>query len=160
MATLTGNAFNLSKNENAVLQINGMSEVSFFLSTFNIPGMSTGTTPISNPFLEYQAPGSKLNFDEFELEILVDEEFASWNAIREWILEGNNGTTFSTKSITKRSGDIMITTNMLNPKYRISILNMFPLNMSSINIDLQTAEPVPLTFTATMQYERYTFDSL
>ena len=32
---------------------------------------------------------------------------------------------------------------------------MFPTNISSVQFDMQSAEPVPLTFDMTLQYESY-----
>ena len=160
MATISSNSFNLSKIENAVFTIYDEEETSFFITTFNIPGLSIGTIPTPNPFKEHQEPGNKLTFEELQLSVIVDEEFQAWKNMNDWIREGSNGFTFSSQSITRRAADIILLTNNMNPKYKVSFKNVFPINIGSIEFDVQQAEPVPPTFSATLQYESYTFSTL
>lgn len=160
MANLTGNSFNLSKSENAILEIQDLPEVSFFLTSFEIPGISTGTIDRPNPFKQHFDPGNKLTYDSMNVEVIVDEDFQSWQAIKDWILEGNNGFTFASKDITRRTGNIILTTNSLNPQFRLTLRNMFPVSMGSIQIDLQQAEATTITFPVELQYESYEFHNL
>lgn len=155
MATLTGDSFILSKQDNAVLEIQDLKEVSFFVITFSIPGMSTGLTPIANPFLEFNAPGSKLTYEAFDITMMLAENMQNWISLRNWILEGNTGVTFSTRDITKRNGNIIVTSNNGNPIFNITIKNMFPVSISEVDFDLQQAEPVPPTFNANFSYESF-----
>ena len=160
MAKVTGNAFNLSKAENASLTIEDMDVATYFLTTFNIPGISIGTIPLANPFKEHNEPGNKLSYDELQAEIMVDEKFDSWKSMYNWVLEASNGYTFSAKNVTRRSGNIMIMTNNMNPSHRISFVNMFPISVGDVSIDMQQAEPTVLTFSVTFQYESYSFSKL
>lgn len=160
MATLNGNAFNIAKIENVVLEINEKDSLNFFVTSFNIPGISIGTIPIANPFKEHNEPSNKLSYNELELSIIVDEDFQSWQSIYDWIKEGSSGYTFSSKDITRASGNIILMTNNMNPKYRIFVKNMFPTTLGSVEIDIQQAEPVPPTFQATFQYESYSFENI
>lgn len=155
MATLTGDSFILSKQDNAVLEIEDMKEVSFFVTEFSIPAISTGTTPVPNPFLEFNAPGSKLSYEPYDISLLLAENLSNWIAIRDWILEGNSGITFNTRDITRRTGSILVTSNNGNPIFTIILKNMFPISMSEVNFDLQQAEPLPPTFTVNFSFESY-----
>lgn len=158
MATLDAKYLNLSKNENAVFQLVDEPEISYNLSSFEIPGMNTGTIPIANPFLEVQAPGTKLIYDELTVESMVDEEFTNWRNAVEWIREGNNGMTFSTKNITRKNATIILLTNNMNPFAYIKFKNVFPTAVGTIQVDMQQAEAVPMTFSLTLQYESYSLD--
>ena len=40
MATISASKFNLSRVQNALFTIEGEKEMSYFLTTFNLPGMS------------------------------------------------------------------------------------------------------------------------
>lgn len=160
MATLNGNAFNLSKAENATLTIEDMHVASYFLTTFDIPGISIGTIPLANPFKEHNEPGNKLTYEELQVEIMVDEAFATWESMYSWVREASDGYSFSSSSITRRNGNILITTNNMNASKRITFRNMFPISVGSINVDMQQAEPTVLTFSATFQYESYSFSNL
>lgn len=158
MATLTGQDFILSKQDNAVLEIEGLEEVSFFITEFSIPALTTGTTPIPNPFLDFNAPGSKLAYEPYDITMLLAENLANWRALRDWLLEGNSGVTFNTSDITRRTGTILLTSNNGNPIFTVTLKNMFPVSISEIIFDLQQAEPVPPTFTANFSFESYTLE--
>lgn len=160
MAKISSDSFNISKVENVVLEILDKPEITFFITSFNIPGISLGTRPLANPFKEHQEPGNLLTYEELQLTFLVDENFKSWNEIHQWIKEGSNGYTFSTQNITRKNANIIITTNNMNPAYRIGIKNMFPISVASIDIDLQQAEATPITFQSTFVYESYKFENL
>lgn len=155
MATLTGDQFILSKQDNITLEIEGLPEVSFFVTNFSIPGISTGLTPIPNPFLEHNAPGTKLTYEAFDIQMLLAEKLQNWIAIRDWILEGNNGVTYDTGGITRRLGTITVTTNNGNPIFTISIKNMFPISLAPVDVDIQQAEPVPPTVSVNFSFESF-----
>jgi hypothetical protein len=157
---LSANSANVSKSENAVMSIEGLKVSSFFITNFTIPGISTGTTDIPNPFKTHNAPGTRLTFEELSFTMIVTEDFSNWLEVYEWIKEGNNGFTFSTADMSKRHGSIYITTNNMNAKYRIEFKNMFPTTLSSIDVDVQQQEPVPLQANCTMFYESYDFKNI
>lgn len=155
MAKLQSNQFQLSKQDNIILEIQDYPEISFFVVDFEIPGITTGVTTVSNPFTEYNFEGSKLTFEPIELTMVLAENLQNWLAIRDWILEGNNGTTFKTSSISKKLGNIIVTNNNSVPIFNVVLIDMFPTTLSAVNIDVQQAEPVPPTFNATFYYTRY-----
>lgn len=155
--TLSANAASVSKSENAVMTIEGLKVSSFYITNFTIPGISTGTIDIPNPFKVHATQGTKLQFEDFTFTMIVTEDFSNWLEVYEWIKEGNNGLTFNTKDMSKRSGNVFITTNNMNAQYRISFKNMFPTSLGSIDVDVQQQEPTPLIATCTMFYESYDF---
>ena len=57
--------------------------------------------------------------------------------------------------MTRKDGSIVLLTNNGNRFGDIGIYNMFPTNISSISFDMQSAEPTPLTFDITLNYESY-----
>lgn len=158
MATVDANIINMSKIENVMMEINEMSDVSFFITSFSIPGLSIGSVNTPNPFKTHSEPGKKLTYENLSVTFMVDEDFNTWKKITDWVMEGSNGYTFDTQSISRRSGNLMIMTNNMNPKYRIQIKNMFPISVDSIEIDVQQSDPVPLTFNADFIYESYSFE--
>lgn len=162
MATISDGGFTLSKNDNMVMEIDGLPNVSFFLVNFSIPGLTMGTTPIPNPFLDAQAPGSKLNYEPLDVSMPLAEDMRNWIAIYEWMLEAipsnldpSNTINISNTGMTKRGGSIIVTTNNGNPIFSILLKNMFPISLSEVDIDIQQAEPVPPIFTVNFQYESY-----
>lgn len=155
--TQNASSMNISKAENAVMTIEGLKSTSFLITSFNIPGISTGVIDVANPFKVHSEPGTKLTFEELSISMLVAEDFSNWLEILDWIKEGNNGYTFSPSNMTRRTGNIFLTTNNMNVQSRLTFYNMFPISLSSIDVDLQQVEPMPLISQITLVYERYKF---
>ena len=158
MATISASKFNLSRVQNAVFTIEGEKEISYFLTSFNLPGVSIGTMPIANPFKAHSDPGNTLTYEELSVTCLISENFDNWKASVDWLKTATDGFTFSSATsgrMTKKAGSIVLLTNNGNRFGDISISNMFPINIGSIDFDIQATEPVPLTFTMTLQIESY-----
>ena len=158
MATISASKFNLSRVQNAVFTIEGEKEISYFLTSFNLPGVSIGTMPIANPFKAHSDPGNTLTYEELSVTCLISENFDNWKASVDWLKTATDGFTFSTATsgrMTKKAGSIVLLTNNGNRFGDISISNIFPINIGSIDFDIQNAEPTPLTFTMTLQFESY-----
>ena len=161
MATISASKFNLSRVQNALFTIEGEKEMSYFLTTFNLPGMSIGTMPIANPFKAHNDPGNTLTYDELSVTCLISENFDNWKASVDWLKTATDGVTFSTATsgrMTKKAGSIVLLTNNGNKFGDIIINNMFPINIGSVSFDIQSTEPTPLTFDMTLQYESYKID--
>ena len=161
MATISASKFNLSRVQNALFTIEGEKEMSYFLITFNLPGMSIGTMPIANPFKAHNDPGNTLTYDELSVTCLISENFDNWKASVDWLKTATDGVTFSTATsgrMTKKAGSIVLLTNNGNKFGDIIINNMFPTTIGSVSFDIQSVEPTPLTFDMTLQYESYKID--
>ena len=161
MATISASKFNLSRVQNALFTIEGEKEMSYFLTTFNLPGMSIGTMPFANPFKAHNDPGNTLTYDELSVTCLISENFDNWKASVDWLKTATDGVTFSTATsgrMTKKAGSIVLLTNNGNKFGDIIINNMFPTTIGSVSFDIQSVEPTPLTFDMTLQYESYKID--
>ena len=158
MATISASKFNLSRVQNALFTIEDEKEMSYFLTTFNLPGMSIGSMPIANPFKAHSDPGNTLTYDELSVSCLISENLGNWKAAVDWLKTATDGFTFSTATtgrMTKKAGSIVLLTNNGNKFGDIIITNMFPINIGSVSFDIQSTEPTPLTFDMTLQYESY-----
>ena len=158
MATISASKFNLSRVQNAVFTIESQKEISYFLTSFNLPGLSIGTVPLANPFKEHAEPSGILIYEELSVTSLVNENFDNWKDSVDWLKTASTGFTFPTTNegkMVRKSGSIVLLTNNGNRFGDIGIINMFPINISSIDFDMQNAEPTPLTFTMTLQFESY-----
>lgn len=158
MATISASKFNLSRSQNAVLTIESERVISYFLTNFTLPGLSIGTFQSANPFKVHNEPGHTLTYEELTVTCLVSEKFDNWKDSVDWLKTGSDGFSYRTeanKSMLRRSGSIVLLTNNGNRFADIGIINMFPTTIGSIAFDMQVAEPTPLTFDMTLQYESY-----
>jgi len=164
MATISSSRFNLSRSQNAVFTIEAEKDISYFLTNFNLPGLSIGVAPLANPFKVHNEPGNTLTFEDLEVECIVGENFDNWKDSVDWLKTGSDGFSYrasATERMTRQNGSIVLLTNNGNRFGHIGIYNMFPITIGSIQFDMQDAEPTPLTFSMTLNYESYkvTFDT-
>lgn len=159
MSAISGDLFNLTKNENAILVINGLENTSFFLTNFRIPSISIGVANRAMPFKEHNEPGDKLTFGELQATFAVDEYFQNWKEINDWIRSMTNGYGFlEDNEIQKKSASIILYTNSMNPFAYIRFLEIFPTQLDEVEFDLQTADPTIITCQVTFEYQRYDID--
>ena len=88
----------------------------------------------------------------------MGENFDNWKDSVDWLKTGSDGFSHrqvATKNMLRRNGSIVLLTNNGNRFGDIGIFNMFPITISSIQFDMQDAEPTALTFSMTLSYESY-----
>ncbi len=163
MATISASKFNLSRAQNALLTIESEKEISYFLTNFNLPGMSIGAISIANPFKVHNEPGNTLTYEDLEVECIVSENFDNWKSSVDWLKTASTGTgtsfpTANEGKMVRKSGSIVLLTNNGNRFGDIGIFNMFPTTIGSISFDMQAAEPTPLTFSMTLSFESYSIN--
>jgi len=141
----------------------------FFCQAVNIPGISVQNTLQTTPFSDLNIPGDKINFDIFSMEFLVDEELQSWVQVHDWI----RGITFPTefteyKDLNKSSkfssvskhpqyadADLIVQSATNQSKIKFHFVDMFPISVSGVNLDVRVGSERVLTATANFKYKRF-----
>ncbi len=60
-------------------------KVSFFSNSAQIPGIDLGVTQQPNYLTEIPRPGDKLDFADFTLRFLIDEDLKNYMQIQNWM---------------------------------------------------------------------------
>lgn len=141
----------------------------FFCQSVNIPGVSVQNTVQNTPFSDLNIPGDKINFDSFTMEFLVDEELQSWVQVHDWLRgisfpkefeeykDLSNATRFSKSLQTPQyaDADLILQSATNQPKIKFHFVDMFPISISGVNLDVRVGSERVLTATATFKYKRF-----
>jgi len=156
---------NLLQPTKFLLVFSRLPSVQYFCQTVNIPGVSLGEVVRETPFLDMYSPGTKLKYDPFDIDFLIDEELTSWKNMYDWFISIADPDGFE-----KRDGSIEIQTikhlsdatltilsGLNNPLVRIQFRNTFPLTMTDLNFDTKESADTIMSCKATFRYESYNY---
>jgi hypothetical protein len=112
-----------------------------------------------------------MEYEDLEVEFLVDEELRSWASIYYWIKGYTQAEAFEDyQNLDKLSkfsqyeyintpqyADALLTTLSANdkPKVRIHFIDLFPVYLSAIPFDVRVSSEKTMTATATFRFKRY-----
>jgi hypothetical protein len=152
-----------------ILSFPRLTSTQFFCQTVNIPDISTQNTLQNTPFSDLNIPGDKLVYGQFNMEFLIDEELQSWIAVHDWM----RGIAFPTefqeyenlKHLSKYSenvpypqyADAELTILAANntPKLKVHFIDMFPIALSQIVLDIRLGSEHTITSSASFKFKRY-----
>jgi len=136
--------------------------VSYFVQETNIPGMTIGNAEMPTPFKTIYYPGDKVDFNELQLTVRVDENMQNYIEIYNWII----GMTFPDRFEQYANlidGDgvfsdatLIIKTNKKNPNITFTFKDMYPTSISDIQMSASESD-INYT-TATMTFRHNGFD--
>ena len=67
------------------LQIDRLPNVTYFLQTANLPGLSVAESTVPTPTRAYPITGSILEFDAMDCSFVVDEDLKNYREIITWL---------------------------------------------------------------------------
>ena len=152
-------------------------KVSFFGNQVNIPQMTLGVAEQPSYLRDIPLPGDKLQFEDFSLRFLVDENLDNYMEIFNWIRA--LGFPESLKEIydwQKKDFDIAqpdktqenfysdatleILTSSQNPNFKVKFMDMFPTTLSTLEFDATDEDISYLTADVTFKYTLYNITDL
>ena len=66
-------------------QLNRAPKVAYFGNSVNIPAMTLGVTNFPTYLKDIPLPGDKMDFEDFTLRFLVDEDLENYQEIQHWM---------------------------------------------------------------------------
>jgi hypothetical protein len=174
-----GNAFNNQiSNRNFLAPtgfkfiLNRARKVCFFGNAANIPGISLGTANQSTYLKDIDIPGDKMTFQDFTLRFLVDENLENYMEIQNWMRglgypeslkeiydlqkSGKYSDSASSKLMDIYSdGTLSVLTSKENPNFNIKFLDMFPVDLSTLQFDATDTSVDYFTAEVTFKYTIY-----
>jgi hypothetical protein len=152
-----------------IFSIPRLTATQFFCQAINIPGLNAQSATQPTPLIDLNVPGDKLNYDDLTVEFLVDEELLSWLAVHDWLKGITKSTSFedykNLKHLSMYSetvpypqyADAELTTLSANntPKTKIKFVDLFPVALSGIPLDIRVGSEHTITATSTFKFKRY-----
>lgn len=146
--------------------IDRLPNLTFFIQTINLPGITLLSTTVNNPFVATPIAGNQLIFGQLTAGIIVDENLEGWSEIYNWIVQlGNPQTLDKIGNLTKLPGknnsitsdaSLLIKTNSNNPNILIKFIDLFPVEIGEISFTSIGNSQEFTTSSVTFGYSYYT----
>ena len=152
-------------------------KVAFFCNQANIPSLDLGVAIQPTYLKDIPTPGDKIEFEDFTLRFLVDEDLSNYMQIQNWIR--GLGYPDSRQEIfdlqnekdridTKQSGlmdiysdgTLTVLTSSQNPKFKIVFKDLWPYNLTTLNFDATDTDIEYFTADVTFKYTIYEITNL
>jgi hypothetical protein len=148
-----------------LLTFSRIPDVQYFCQQVNVPGVVLGEVVRETPFLDMYSPGTKLKYEPFDIDFIIDEELASWKNLYNWFISIADPDGFEKRDgyvelqQQKHLSDAVLTilSALNNPVLRIQFRNIFPLSMSDLEFNTQLSADTIMTCKSSFRYESYNY---
>lgn len=152
--------------------LNRAPKVAFFSNTANIPSITLGVATQPNYFNDIPVPGDKMEFEDFTLRFLVDENLENYMELQNWM----RGLGFpeslqqiydwqKTNQIFEQpyksdmnlysDGTLLILNSNKNFNFNVKFSSMFPYQLSTLQFDATNQDEEYFTAEVTFKYLMY-----
>lgn len=148
----------------------------FFTQEIPIPGLSLPIMEQPTPFLDIPRPAQKLDWEPLTLTFKVDEDFANYLEIFNWIigmgfpdnfdqykkLVGPTGrqTPVPGYDGVFSDGTLTVLDSDNNPNIEVKFIEMFPTSLSRLDLNNTVNDTERVDCTVTFQYQRFFIDRI
>ena len=160
----TGFEFTINKNP----------KINFFCQTANIPEISLGTAIQPSYLKNLDVPGEILQYADFTMSFLVDENFENYMAVHNWLTglgfpktpQQFEDLTTDNEGITDKyqeqfsDGSLIVLSSNLRPNFKITFRDLFPVSLSGLDFDSKLQSEEFFTAQAVFKYSIYEVTNL
>ena len=147
--------------------------MNYFCTAVNFPGVAVNNATQPTPFVDAPVPGDKLIYEPLTVKFLIDEQLLSYTTILDWIkgyAKPENFDQYKNLSLQQRLqissaatgqpqySDAILTlySNKNNPTLQLKFTQMFPTQLSSIDLATAMSAEEAISCTATFKFTNYT----
>jgi hypothetical protein len=152
--------------------LNRAPKVAFLTNSVNIPGIELGVAKQSTYTNNIPIPGDMMEFNDFNIRFLVDEDLKNYMEIQNW-MRGlgfpeslqqiyefqNSNEEFTQPDKTEMNlysdGTLLINTSNDNLNYQISFRRMFPYRLSELSFDATNTDEEYFSAEVSFKYMMY-----
>ena len=153
-------------------------KVSFFSNTAQIPGIDLGVTIQPNYLNDIPRPWDKIDFSDFTLRFLIDEDLKNYMQLQNWmrglgfpenlaeiyrelakaqeVYEGE----MEGEQLLYSDGTLQVLNSTSNPQFLVKFSGMFPTSLSTLDFDATPTDIEYFTAEATFKYTMYNITDL
>jgi hypothetical protein len=130
----------------------------FFCQTANVPDITMPVTEVPTRFRNLPIiPGGGVEFGDFNVRFIVDEDLLNYNSIHRWIRSnGRADKDTDTPDIPQFSNaQLHIVTSQYNPAFIIDYRNIFPTSLSGLQFDATMNDVDYITADVTFKHQQF-----
>jgi len=152
--------------------LNRIPKVSFFANQAEIPGISLGVSNQPTYLKDIDIPGDKLEYEDFRLTFLVDENLENYMQIQKWIrglgypeslkeifdLQNEPPNVDNRVSELRNiysDGSLIVLNSTYNPQFKVVFQDMFPYQLTSLQFNSGETDIEYFTAEVSFKYTIY-----
>lgn len=152
--------------------LNRAPKVSFFSNSANIPGITLGVANQPTYLKDIDIPGDKIQFDDFNLKFIVDENLENYMELQRWIrglgypeslkeifdLQNENKTFNGSDSRMMNifsDGTLTVFGSSMIPNFKIKFKDLWPYSLTSLDFDATNTDIQYFTSDVSFKYTIY-----
>lgn len=147
--------------------------VTYTCQSANLPQMTLGHAIQQTPFVDISHPGDKVEFGDFNIRFLVNEDMSNYKELYDWIASigvpasGTNWGQANTRASVFPDQDsrgsysdcsLIILNSNNNPVARISFQDAFPISLEGLEFDITSSGMEYFVGSATFRYKVFTIE--
>jgi hypothetical protein len=161
------------------LSIKRLPHVEYFVQEATIPAVGSEPATKGTPFVDIKFQPDRLNFNEFVINLILDEDMKCWEELFLWktgitfphehkeykdLVEGKNNPTPSFRN--NPPGDIysdislIVYTNKSNPNFEYVFKDAYPITLGEVRLKSTENDINYLTFDVSFHYLTYSFNRI
>lgn len=159
--------YNPLYNNNFHFEIRSLPKVCGFAQKFNMPGIRLNAMTQSSSNVDISRPGEKIQFEELEIQFMVDEFVENFMEIFHWMVflafprdSKQFKALYQGETQFTETSDIILTTtsNKKNPLTRIHFVDAFPTSLTPVEFANNDSTSQPVIASAMFAYSHYYFE--
>lgn len=145
--------------------IENLPNVSWFITSVALPGVSLGSAAQPTPFLSTSVPGETMTFEDLSVTFIVDEDMTTWLEIFDWITGlgfPENYTQYKDQKakFTTSDATLIVLNSNMNPNYHFKFKDLFPTGLSEIAFDSASTDISTIKATVGFKYLSYSYEKV
>ena len=142
--------------------IDKIPNVNFFCQSCNLPGLSAGQFLQVTPLRDMPIAGDKVQMNELRVRFVIDEELQNWLEIYNWIKTitfPDNQEQYKQENVYS-DGMLTLLTSNKNVQYVAKFRNLFPIDLTDIEMSSDVADAEVVASDATFAYTTYNIERI
>lgn len=157
--------------------LNRAPKVAFFSNAANIPGLNLGVALQPSYLKNIDTPGDKIEFEDFTLRFIVDEDLQNYLEIHNWIKglgypeslneiyslqkqKSYSNVTVNDKMNIYSDGTLTILGSSFQPNFKIKFSDLWPYSLTTLNFDATDTDIQYFTAEVIFKYTIYNITDL
>ena len=154
-------------------QIAKLPNITYTCQSANLPPLQLGAAIQASPFVDIPHPGDKINFGDFTIRFLINEDMSNYKELYDWIVSmgvpsrgeqwgylGNRASSFNADAYQSNFSDasLIILNSNNNPVVKLNFQDLFPVSIEGLDFDLTTAGMEYFIGIAAFRYKLFTIE--
>jgi hypothetical protein len=141
--------------------------VNFFVQQISLPSVQFADIAQPAMFNPINIAGDRLSYSDLSVTFKVDEDLTNYIEIYDWMVGLGKPHNFEEYKKLKNSdyglysdADVIIKSSQKNPSIKFTFTNLFPISLTSINLDTTAEDIIYVDVTAEFKFDTFSITRL